>query len=114
VLSGRAGSNVIRAAPELPSLFVMPVGAVPPNPLELLQRPAFSLLMQELLTKFDHIIVDTPSGTYGADARVLAAKCGVAMVVARRHVSGMKAVHRLVSQLPQASIQFAGLVINDH
>ncbi len=114
VLSGRAGSNVVRAAPELPSLFVMPVGAVPPNPLELLQRPAFSLLMQELLAKFDHIVVDTPSSTHGSDARVLAAKCGAAMVVARRHVSGMKAVHKLVSQLPQGSIQFAGVVINDH
>ncbi len=31
--------------------------AAAPNPLELLQRPAFSLLLQELLAKFDHVIV---------------------------------------------------------
>jgi len=114
VLSGRAGSSVVRPAPELPSLFVMPVGAAPPNPLELLQRPAFGLLMQDLLAEFDHVIVDTPSATFGSDARVLASKCGVAMVVARRHVSGMKEVHKLVSQLAVGAVQFAGVAVNDH
>ena len=109
VLSGRSESNVVRSVPELPSLFVMPVGAVPPNPLELLQRPAFSLLLQELLGKFDHVIVDTPATTHGADSRVLAAKCGAAMVIARRHVSGMKAVHQLVADIGRASAEFAGV-----
>ena len=42
--------------------------AVPPNPLELVQRPAFSILMRELLGKFHYVIVDMPAGEHGADA----------------------------------------------
>ncbi len=114
VLSGRSEANVVRSVPDLPSLFVMPVGAIPPNPLELLQRPAFSLLMHELLGKFDHVIVDTPASGHGADSRVLAAKCGVAMVVARRRISRMKSIHTLVSEVTRSSAQFAGVVINEH
>ncbi len=114
VLSGRAEANVVRPVADLPSLFVMPVGAMPPNPLELLQRPAFSLLVQELLLKFDHVIVDTPASTHGADSRVLAAKCGAAMVIARRNVSQMKTVHSLVSEVVRGSAQFAGVVVNEH
>ncbi|WP_233151724.1 polysaccharide biosynthesis tyrosine autokinase [Pelomonas sp. KK5] len=114
VLSGRAETNVVRPIRDLPSLFVMPVGTLPPNPLELLQRPAFGLLLQELLSKFDHVIVDTPASAHGADSRVLAAKCGAAMVVTRRNVSQMKAVHKLVGEVARGSAQFAGVVINEH
>ena len=114
VLSGRAESNVVRPIADLPSLFVMPVGAMPPNPLELLQRPAFGLLLLELLSKFDHVIVDTPASTHGADCRVLAAKCGAAMVVTRRHVTQMKAVQSLVTEVARGSAQFAGVVVNEH
>lgn len=114
VLSGRAGMNAMRAVPELPSLFVMPVGAMPPNPLELLQRPAFGLLLQELLAEFDHVIVDTPASIHGADSRVLAAKCGAAMVIARRHISGVKAVRQLVADASRSSVRFAGVVVNEH
>ena len=114
VLSGRAGMNAMRAVPELPSLFVTPVGAMPPNPLELLQRPAFGLLLQELLAEFDHVIVDTPASIHGADSRVLAAKCGAAMVIARRHISGVKAVRQLVADASRSSVRFAGVVVNEH
>jgi protein-tyrosine kinase len=114
MLSGRAESNVIHPVRELPSLFVLPVGTLPPNPLELLQRPAFSLLLQELLSKFDHIVVDTPSSTHGADSRVLAAQCGVAMVIGRRGTSRMAAVHGLITEVTRGSAKFAGVVINEH
>ena len=114
VLSGRAEANVIRPVPDLPSLFVMTVGTRPPNPLELLQRPAFDLLLHELLGKFDHVIVDTPARGHGADAQVLAAKCGAAFVIARRRVSRMKNLNQLVAELGRGSIQFAGVAINEH
>src|SRR5690606_31496730 len=52
LLSGRAEANVIIQAPDLPSLFLLPVGITPPNPLELVERPAFGLLLRELLNKF--------------------------------------------------------------
>jgi chain length determinant protein tyrosine kinase EpsG len=114
ILAGRTETSAIHLVPQLPSLFVLPVGTLPPNPLELLQRPSFSLLLLELLTKFDHIVVDTPASTHGSDSRVVAAKCGVAMVVGRRGASRMKAVNGLINEVTRGSAKFAGVVINDH
>ena len=74
ILSGRADSQVIQQVPGVPSLFILPVGTTPPNPLELVERPAFGLLMRELATKFDHVVVDTPAAVHGADAMVIAAR----------------------------------------
>lgn len=113
ILSGRTERNVIHQVRNLPSLFVLPVGSVPPNPLELVQRPAFSLLMHELLRKFDYVVVDTPAAVHGADARVVASKCGAALAVGRKGKSTMKAMQALVKGLSKSSAKVAGVVMNE-
>lgn len=114
VLAGRCETNVIRPIKELPSLYVLPVGATPPNPLELAQRPAFALLMMELLQKFDHVIVDTPAAAHGADARVIAAVCGAAAVLGRRNHTSMSALKGLIENLKKANVTTAGIIMNEH
>ncbi|WOB07008.1 polysaccharide biosynthesis tyrosine autokinase [Piscinibacter gummiphilus] len=114
VLSGRVQANVIHQIADLNTLFVLPVGVAPPNPLELVERPAFSRLLSELLGKFDHVIVDTPASQRGSDAGVIAARCGAALVVARRHQSRLGALHQLVSRLKDSPAQLAGVVINEY
>jgi protein-tyrosine kinase len=113
ILAGRSETNVIRPIDALPSLFVLPVGVVPPNPLELVQGPAFDLLLTELLAKFDYVIVDTPAAVHGADARVIAAKCGAAVTVARKGVTQADALRTLVQHLQKGCSAFAGTILND-
>jgi len=114
VLSGRQQSNVVHQIADLNTLFVLPVGVTPPNPLELVERPAFGRLLAELLGKFDHVIVDTPAAQRGSDAGVIAARCGAALVVARRHQSRLGALHQLVGRLKESPAQLAGMVINEY
>ena len=114
VLSGRAEANVIQQVRDLPSLYVLPVGNIPPNPLELFERPAFGLLINELTSKFDYVVVDTPAAVYGADASVIAAKCGSALVVARQGTSRMSALQDLVSTLSESSAKLAGVIMNEY
>ena len=114
ILSGRAEANVIRPVADLPSLFVMPVGTLPPNPMELVERPAFGLLMRELVSKFDHVIVDTPAAVYGADYAVIAARCGAALVLARKHSSRVNAVQELVATLGNSPAKLAGVIMNEY
>ena len=116
ILAGRADADteVIQQTAALPNFFLLAAGAIPPNPLELIQRPAFSLLMQELRSKFDHVVVDTPAASHGADCRVLAAKCGAALVIGRRDASRITAMHKLLSQLGKSQTKLAGVMINEH
>lgn len=114
ILAGRAEADVIHELAALPGLFLLPVGTVPPNPLELVQRPTFALLMQELCAKFDYVIVDTPAASHGADARVLASKCGAALIIGRRDTTRMDGIQNLVQQVNKTHARFAGVIINEH
>ena len=113
VLSGRAESNVIHQVVGAPNLFVMPVGITPPNPSELVERPAFALLLRELMSKFDDVIVDTPAAIYGADASVIAARCGAALVVARSNVSRVGALQELVETIATTPAKLTGVIVNE-
>ncbi|MBC7483644.1 MAG: polysaccharide biosynthesis tyrosine autokinase [Rhizobacter sp.] len=114
ILSGRLSARVLNPVTDLPSLFVLPVGVAPPNPLELLESPAFGLLIRELLGKFDHVIVDSPSAITGADAGVIAARCGAFLSVARQGRTRMDSMFELVQSLRDSSTQSLGFVLNEH
>lgn len=114
ILSGRSETNVIRPVDDLPSLYVLPVGIIPPNPLELVQRPAFGLLMRELLMKFDYVVVDTPAAAHGSDARVIAGACGAAVLVGRENKSNMEGLAKLSASIQKTSATVVGVVLNKH
>jgi chain length determinant protein tyrosine kinase EpsG len=114
LLAGHVDSNVIQQVPDTENLFVMPVGATPPNPLELIERPAFKMLLMELTSNFDHVVVDTPAAIYGVDAQVIAARCGAALVMARKNESRVGALQKFVATLTDSSARIAGVIMNDY
>lgn len=114
ILSGRAENQVIQQATGAPNLFVLPVGPTPPNPVELVERPAFGLLLNELISKFDHVVVNTPAAAYGSDAAVIAARCGTVLVVARRGESRLRTLTQLTAVLQQSRAKILGVLYNEH
>lgn len=114
ILAGRTDDDVIHELSNLPGLYLLPAGTVPPNPLELVQRASFALLVKEVCSKFDHVVIDSPAASHGADARVLAATSGAALLIGRRDRSRMASVGTLVQQLTKAHVRFAGVVVNEH
>jgi protein-tyrosine kinase len=114
ILSGRAESKLIHPVADLPSLHVLPAGVVPPNPIELVQRNTFGLLLRELISKFDYVIVDTPAASVGSDGRVIAGHCGAALALCRRNKSRMNALNAMVAPLGISSaVKLAGVVVNE-
>ena len=113
ILSRHQRAEVLRPTRALPNLFLLPAGAVPPNPLEILQGRRFVELMHKLRRKFTHVIVDTPPASAGADARLIAARCGASVLVARRNKSSIQSLNQLSHLLSKGNAQFAGLVVND-
>ncbi len=114
ILSGRMAQRVLSPVTDLPSLFVLPGGTVPPNPLELLESPAFGLLIGELLGKFDHVVVDTPSAMVGADAGVVCGRSGSFLAVARQGRTRMDSMQELVRSLRDATTEPLGFIVNEH
>lgn len=113
ILSGRAESKVIQQVAGVSSLFVLPLGTTPPNPLELVERPAFGLLIRELISKFDHVVVDSPAAVFGSDSAVIAARCGAALVVARKNKGRIASLQDLVANLAETPARLAGVVYNE-
>ena len=114
ILSGRSPSQAVQQVPGVASLFILPVGTTPPNPLELVERPAFGLLLRELVNKFDHVVVDTPAAAYGADSQVIASRCGAALVLARKDTSRVSALQDLVGAIADGPTILAGVIINEY
>lgn len=114
VLSDRADpqSTVVRV-PHLRGLSVLPAGAVPPNPQELLSRPAFSNFLQGTRERFDVVLIDTPPGSCCADAETIAPRAGAALAVSRRHFTSTRRLRTLVDSLRQAGSPVVGTVLND-
>jgi chain length determinant protein tyrosine kinase EpsG len=113
LLSGRSETQVIQPVEGVAGLFVLPCGPVPPNPLELIERPAFGLLVRELTSKFDHVVIDTAAAALGSDACVVAAKCGAALVLTRKHENKVSALQDLVASMAGSSVQLLGAVVNE-
>ncbi|NPC57473.1 polysaccharide biosynthesis tyrosine autokinase [Caenimonas soli] len=114
LLRGGVMQEVVQQAHKFPGLFLLAAGPTPPNPLELLQRSAFSKLLREWLAKFDHVVLDTPAASYGPEARVIAATAGAALAVARPHATRIADLQRLLSSIEKGPAALAGVVMNEH
>lgn len=114
LLAGRAEqAETITRISGLIDLSVMPAGATPPNPQELLSRPVFNALMASLQGQYDIIIVDTPAGAESADCQAIAARTRGAVVVARKDISLAPQVQALVSSLQSAGVAVVGAALNN-
>jgi protein-tyrosine kinase len=111
MLAGRAGSDAITAIRAIPGLSVLPAGALPPNPQELLARAGFAKLLVSLREKYDVVLIDTPAAGGSADAGNIAARAGAALVVACRDRSSLPQISRLAEDLRQFGVTVVGSVL---
>ena len=112
MLAGRIGTDAIVRISSLPGLYVLPAGAVPPNPQELLGRPGFAALLQSLIRDFDIVIIDTPAANEYAEAQTIAAGTA-ALILARKNHSSVPEMIELTRNLQQIGTTLVGSVMND-
>ena len=113
LLAGRANEDAVVRIPVLLGLSVLPAGAVPPNPQELLGRPAFVETLHRLSRDFDVVIIDTPAGKQYADAQTIAARSGAAIMLARKDRSTLAEISQLAANIQQSGATLVGSVLND-
>jgi chain length determinant protein tyrosine kinase EpsG len=112
ILSGRADRGVVVPVPEFAKLSVVPAGAPPPNPQELLARPALGAFLQEMGAEFDVVLVDTSPAMSYADSQSVAFRAGSAVVLARKDHTRMSDTHSVIRELGGAGIRVIGTLFN--
>ena len=105
---------VLQRVPALPHLSLITAGAVPPNPQELLGRPAFARLLEEAAREHSVVLIDTPAAAPYADARTIAARAGGAMLVVRRARTRLAEAGQLAAGLARHGVQLVGSVLNHY
>jgi chain length determinant protein tyrosine kinase EpsG len=112
VLSSRADRGAVAPVREFGRLSLLPAGAPPPNPQELLSRPAFDVLLQEMSRDFDVIVLDTPPAKFDADALNVAFRAGSAVMLARKDHTRLADTTGLVRELSDSGVRVVGTVLN--
>jgi tyrosine-protein kinase Etk/Wzc len=100
-------------ATDVPNLFVLPCGIIPPNPSELLGSAKMNQLIQTLKEEFDFIIFDTPPVVAVTDALLLGTQTDAMILIARADVSKADGVLRAVDAVERSNIRFLGVVLNN-
>ncbi len=99
VMTGQARMDEVIMDSGLSHLWVLPCGAIPPNPAELLSNRALDKLLAEVQDRYDTILVDAPPILGLTDAPLIGAKVQVTVLVVesgRNHHGGLRvAVDRL-------------------
>jgi polysaccharide biosynthesis transport protein len=96
----------------VPNLWLVPAGAIPPNPSDLLSSERCREFIGSLAEFFDWIIIDSPPVMAVTDASLIAhLAAGVLFVVAAERTKGPAAANAL-KQLDGANARFVGAVLN--
>ncbi len=114
LLTGRAGREIARRIHPQLRLYVLPAGVLPPNPQELLARQVFEVVVDHFAAQFSVVIVDTPAISETADAQILAANAGSAILVARRNHTLQSKLLNAMEMLTQTGVNVIGSVMNEH
>jgi receptor protein-tyrosine kinase len=112
LLNGRVNGAAIERVGNFANLSVLPAGAAPPNPLELVSRAGFKDLLSSESKNFEVVLIDTPAAELSSDAQAIAARAGGALVVAREHRSRLEALSRLSASIQSTRAEVVGCVFN--
>jgi len=113
LILGNAKVEDVVVATDLPNLFVLPCGPLPPNPSELLQSDRFKQVVQMLTEKYDRLIFDSPPLLAVTDAAILSRVVDGTLLVARSGKTHRDALARAKQHLDAVRTTIVGVILND-
>lgn len=93
-------------------LYVIPSGAVPPNPAELVGSKTMARLIQEMSEQFDYVIIDTPPLLPVTDAALIAKMTSGVLMVAGAGQIRREQLRQSLANLSAVSARVLGIVLN--
>jgi succinoglycan biosynthesis transport protein ExoP len=97
---------------EIPDLFVLPCGPLPPNPAELLMSHKFAVVLEELAKRFDRVILDSPPLQLVTDAVVLSKQADGVILVVHADRTLRDDIKRATRQIRNVGGAIFGVIVN--
>jgi capsular exopolysaccharide synthesis family protein len=95
------------------NLQVLPCGALPPNPAELLHAERFKAIVGTLRAHYDRLIFDSPPVAAVTDAAILARLVDGVVLVAKGSQTSKEALRRSHRELAGEGVNLMGCLLND-
>jgi capsular exopolysaccharide synthesis family protein len=111
-LSGNAELDSVIKKTEIPNLFYILSGPLPPNPSELLGSSIFKGMIDSLGEQFDHIVIDSPPILGFADSVVLSTSVDGIILVVQGGKTPRETLQQAKDVLSQVNTRILGVVIN--
>lgn len=112
LLNGRGTGQELQRIEGYPSLYLLTSGPTPPSPQELLTARSLTPTLERLRTQFDLILIDTPAWTCGADAQMISAQAGDALLVSAPQRATRASTDHLIAALRRVGVSIAGAAVN--
>jgi capsular exopolysaccharide synthesis family protein len=94
------------------TLDVLPAGPTPPMPSEILGSTAFDELLQELSSRYDIILIDSPPALLVTDAVVISARTDAVLWITRAGVTTKPQLARALELIERNGMPVIGFVVN--
>lgn len=112
LVSGTAALRECLTAVPDSNLLVMPVGDLPPNPLELLHSQKFKDTLALLAQQFEMVIIDSPPVELVSEALVLAPLATSTVFVIKANSTPAPMVRKSLARLERAGANVLGVLVN--
>lgn len=112
-LAGGASLDAVIRKTEDPFLDMIISGPIPPNPAELLSKPAMAQMITELRKRYDFIIIDTPPVGVVSDAFSIINFSDVNIYLVRQGYSKREFLDTLDELYKEGKIPNACILLND-
>jgi capsular exopolysaccharide synthesis family protein len=97
---------------DVPNLWILPAGPIPPQPAELLSSVVMKDHIAGWRKEFDHVIIDSPPCLSVTDAVVLSPEADRVILVARSAQTTKLALRRACELMLQVNAKVMGVVLN--
>jgi capsular exopolysaccharide synthesis family protein len=98
---------------EIPNLFFLPSGNIPPNPSDLLASKRMRALIEQLETEYDLILLDSPPALDLTDAQILSTMCDGVLLVINYGKVKRQVAQKVLLHLEHVKARVLGVIINN-
>ena len=105
-------SQVITDVEDFPTLHILPVGTIPPNPTELLAEKSFKELVERLRGSYDYIFIDCPPIDIVADTQIISKLADRTIFIVRAGLLEREMLPELQKMYDEKRFNNMALVLN--